>query len=156
MYCHKCGKEVKENDKYCLDCGTTLTTSKTKKKFFRWLSYGWTIIINLVTIGVVLAIYDNLYDDFEIIAVSLLILIYLSLQTYIITFGKATASTVFALDGEFKRLRKLLNDESDEYEEEEIRKAKKKLDVAEIKMYINGVFLFIIYLIALFNLFGAL
>ena len=70
---------------------------------------------------------------------------------------RLTAETAFALDGEFKRIRKLLKDEPNEYEAEEIQEAKKKVDKAiMVKMYINAAFLFIIYLIALFQLFGAL
>lgn len=155
MFCHKCGKELEENNKFCDSCGAVIGVVE-KKNYWKWLSYAWTVVVNLITVGVVFAIYDNVYASFEIIVVSLLILIYLSFQSFSMIYGKTTAETAFALDGEFKRIRKLLKDEPNEYEAEEIQEAKKKVDKAMVKMYINAGFLFIIYLIALFNLFGAL
>lgn len=156
MFCHKCGKEITDDDKFCNDCGTTIYANKEDKNYWQWFTYAWTVIINLITIGVVLAIYDNVYASFEIIVVSLLILIYLSFQSFSMVYGKAATETVFAIHGEFKRIRKLLKDDPDEYEVEEIQETKKKADKAMIKMYINTAFLFIIYLIALFQLFDAL
>ncbi len=155
MFCHKCGKELEEDDKFCDGCGAVIGAAE-KKNYWKWLGYAWTIVINLITIGVVLAIYDNVYASFETIVVSLLILIYLSFQSFSMIYGKTTAETAFALDGEFKRVRKLLKDEPNEYGAEEIQEAKKKVDKAMVKMYINAAFLFIIYLIALSQLFGAL
>lgn len=156
MFCHKCGKEITDDDKFCDNCGATVSVNNEKKNYWQWLSYAWTVIVNLITIGVVFAIYDNVYASFEIIVVSLLILIYLSFQSFSMIYGKITTANAFILDGEFKRIRKLLKDEPDEYEVEEIQEAKKKVDKAMIKMYINAGFLFIIYLITLFQLFGAL
>lgn len=155
MFCHKCGKELKDSDKFCDSCGAVVGVPE-KKNYWKWLGYIWTVIVNLITIGVVIAIYDNVYGNFETIVVSLLILIYLGFQSFSMIYGKTTAETAFALDGEFKRIRRLLKDEPDEYEAEEIQEAKKKVDKAMVKMYINAAFLFIIYLIALFSLFGAL
>jgi predicted nucleic acid-binding Zn ribbon protein len=155
MFCHKCGKELKENDKFCDSCGAIIGTPG-KKNYWKWASYAWTVVVNLITIGVVLAIYDSVYASFETIVVSLLILIYLSFQSFSMIYGKTTTETVFALDIEFKRIRKLLKDEPDEYEMEEIQEAKKKVDKGMIKMYINAGFIFIIYLIALVHLLGAL
>ena len=127
-----------------------------KKNPWRWAGYVWTVIVNLITIGVVLAIYDNVYESFEIIVTSILILVYLSIQSFSMVYGQTITATAFGLDTEFKRIRKLLKDEPNKDEKEEIQEAKKKVDRAAIKMYINAGFLFIIYLIALFHLFGAL
>lgn len=129
---------------------------KQKKSYWHLLSYAWTFIANLITVGVILAIYDNVYESFEKIAVSILILIYLSLQSFSMTFGKTITETFFALDTEFKRIRKLLKNEPSKYEMEEIEKVKKQVRKATIKMYINAGFLFIIYMIAIFHIFGAL
>lgn len=155
MFCHKCGKEIEEDDKFCNNCGTAIEIAE-KKNYLKWLSYAWTVVINLIVIGVVLAIYDRVYRSFEVIIVSLLILIYLGFQSFSMVYSKTIAETAFALDNEFKRIRRLLKEEPDEYELEELQEAKKKVDKAMIKMYINAIFIFIIYLIALFNLFGAL
>jgi hypothetical protein len=161
MFCYKCGEEIKEHDKFCEHCGASTVghvEHKEEKKtdVWKWFGYGWTVIVNLITLGVVVAIYSNIYDSFEIITVSLLILIYLSIQSITMIYGKTTIETVFAYDSEFKRIRKLLREQPDEYEEEEIQVAKKKVGKAMVKMYTNGSFIFIIYLIALWNLFSTL
>jgi pheromone shutdown protein TraB len=130
--------------------------AEEKKSPMRWLGYAWTVIVNLITIGVVLAIYGKVSADFEVIVVSILILTYLSIQSFSMIYGKTITATAFGLDNEFKRLRKLLKDEPRNDELEEIKEAKKKVDNSMIKMYINAGFLFIIYLIALFHLFGSL
>jgi len=130
--------------------------SEEKKSPVRWLGYAWTVIVNLITIGVVLAIYGKVSANFEVIVVSILILTYLSAQSFSMIYGKTIVATAFGLDNEFKRLRKLLKDEPRKDELEELKEAKKKVDNSMIKMYINAGFLFIIYLIALFHLFGSL
>ncbi len=161
MFCYKCGKEIKEDDKFCEHCGASTTghvaqQEDKKTDVWKWFGYAWTVIANLITLGVVAAIYSSVYDSFEIITVSLLILIYLSIQSLTMIYGKTTVETAFAYDSEFKRIRKLLKEDVDEYEDEEIKDAKKKVGKSMVKMYINAGFIFIIYLIALFNLFGAL
>lgn len=160
MFCHKCGKEITEGDKFCNSCGTVVDVNE-KKNYWEYLGYTWTVIVNLITISVVLGIYSNLYQSFEVIVVSLLILIYLSIQTFVMTYGNATIDTVFSMNFEFQRLRKLvqknqINQDEEENEREEIQEARKKVDKAKIKMYINAGFAFIIYIIALFHIFGAL
>ena len=136
--------------------GHVVEQVENRGDFTKWFGYTWTVIVNLVTLGVAIAIYSNIYDSFEIITVSLLLLIYLGVQSFSMVYGKTTVETAFAYDAEFKRLRKLLKDEPDEYEEEETQLAKKKVSKAMVKMYINAGFLLIIYLIALWHLFGAL
>jgi len=160
MFCHKCGKEMTEGDKFCNSCGAVGSVGE-KKNYWKYLSYAWTVIVNLITIGVVLGIYSNLYQSFEVIVVSLLILIYLSIQTFAMTYGNATIDTAFSMNFEFQRIRKSvqknqIDEDEEENEREEIQEARKKVDKAKIKMYINAGFAFIIYIIALFNIFGAL
>lgn len=127
-----------------------------KYDYLKWFGYAWNVIINLISVFVVLAIYNKVYEDFETIVVSLLVLIYLSIQGFLIAYSKTTTDVAFALDTEFKQIRKLLNNEPDEYEKEDLQEAKKKVGKANVKMYINAAFLSIIYLIALVYLFGAL
>lgn len=119
-----------------------------KKNYGKWLGYALNVTINLVTIGVVLGIYSKLYEDFEIIVTSILILIYLSLQSYFMVYSNG----LLGLSTEFKRIRKLLKDEPSKEEKE----MDKNIGPAMMKMYINAGFSSIIYLIALFHLFGAL
>ena len=126
-----------------------------KKNPLRWARYLWAVIVNLVTIGVVLAIYDNVHGSFEIIVISILILIYLSVQSFSMIYGPTITTTALGLDTELKRIRKLLKDKPNK-DEEEIQGVKNEVDRAVIKIRINAGFFFIIYLIALFNLFDAL
>ena len=160
MFCDKCGKEIKEGDKFCNSCGVVVGVAE-KKNYWKYLGYAWTVIVNFITIGVVLGIYSNLYQSFEVIVVSLLILIYLSIQTFAMTYGNATIDTAFSMNFEFQRIRKLvqknqIDEDEDENEREEIQEARKKVDKAKIKMYINAGFAFIIYIIALWNIFNSL
>jgi len=129
---------------------------KPKKVYWHWLDYAWAVIVNLITIGVIVSIYSVVTESFEIIVISFLILIYLSIQSFSMIYGKTATETAFALDAEFKRIRKLLKDEPNKSETEGMSEAKKKVDRAMVKMLINAIFLSIIYLIALFHLFGAL
>ncbi len=133
-----------------------METSNSKINYWNWFSYLWAVVVNIFTTGVVFAIYSNVFASFEVIVVSLLILIYLSVQSFLMIYGNITTRTAFGLNSEFLRIRKLLKDVPEEYEIEETQEVEKKAMKATVKMYINGVFLFIIYLIALFNLFGAL
>lgn len=149
-----------EGDKFCNSCGTVVGGSE-KKSYWKYLGYAWTVIVNLITIGVVLGIYSNLYQSFEVIVVSLLILIYLSIQAFAMTYGSATIDTTFSTIFEFQRIRKLvqknqIDEDEEKNEREEMQEARKKADKAKIKMYINAGFAFIIYIIALFHIFGAL
>ncbi len=158
MYCPNCGKIIDPNDKFCSYCGYVFGEKK-KTNSKKWFGYVWTVIVNLITIGVVLGIYSNLYDDFEIIVVSLLILIYLSIQTFAMSSGSIAVGTAFSNYDEFARIRKLIQKnvgEDEDSEKEEYDEAKKKLSKAKIKMYINASFAFIIYVIALLNLFDAI
>lgn len=126
-----------------------------------WISYSWTALINLITLGVVIGIFSSLYESFEIIVVSLLVLIYLSLQTFAMSFGQIQINNTFLFAQQFRRVRQLiqkdnLNSYEEDAEKEETKEAKDKADKLTIKMYINAGFAFIFYIIALWNLFGAL
>lgn len=156
MFCHKCGKKLSDNDRFCDNCGATTTVTSKPTSQWGWLRNVWDIIVNLITIGVISGIYSSIYGDFETIVVSLLILIYLSLQSFSMLQGKTIAENAFALDGEFKRIRGLLNADPTDEEIEEVRNARRKFDKSMTKMYINAAFVFIMYLIALFNLLGAI
>ncbi len=127
-----------------------------KKDVLKWFGYLWTVVTNIITVGVVLGIYGQVYQNFEVIVVSILILIYLSFQSFSMTCGKTTVQTAFGLDTEFKRIRKLLKNEPSRDEVEGMKEARKTIDKAIVKMYINAGFIFIIYLITLAHLFGAL
>src|SRR5690349_3944496 len=126
----------------------------------KYTSYIWTIVVNLMTVGVTVAIFESTNTSFERIVLSLLILIYINLVTFVSLYGQAKSEELFAMNYEFKRLRKLLkedvNEEDAAYEEEQLKEGKEKQSKNQNKFYISSVFLFIIYIITLFNLLGSL
>lgn len=155
MFCYKCGKEMEESDKFCNSCGAAVGTVENRD-YWKYFGYAWTVIVNLITVVIVFAIYGNVYASVDTIVVSLLILIYLSIQSFSMIYGKTTIETAFALDLEFKRIRRLLKYESNEEETEEIQEVKNKVNKAMVKMYIKASFILIIYIITIFNLLGVL
>lgn len=116
------------------------------------LAYGWIVFTNLLTIAVVVAIYSVVSSTFEIIVVSLIIFTYLRIVENSMTYGDHAINFMFALNAEFIRIRKLLNEETDLYEIEMLNESKEKADKARIEISINAAFLLIIYIITLWNL----
>lgn len=160
MFCIKCGQKLENDDQFCNNCGS-VTAEKDTRDYQKSLGYLWVVIINIIVTGVVIAIYDSIYESFEIIAVSLLILIYLTIKTFTMTWSTTTLSTFLYTHQEFSKIRNSLHkheaDDNDRVDEqEEFREGEKKFDTSKIKTYINEVFSFIIYVIVLFNLFDAL
>jgi len=123
----------------------------------KYLKYTWTIIVNLITLGFAIAIFDSASSSSETIILSLLVLIYLSIQTGFIVWGHDTQQTNLALDYEFKRIRKIITEEPDEAEAiKKLEEAQKKFNKKFGQTFINIIFLGIIYLIAIGNLISAL
>src|SRR3989339_181980 len=103
-----------------------------KIKFWKWTSYAWTVVVDLITIGIIFAIYESVYRDFEVIVVSLLILVYLSFESFPLFYTKTTTETTLALGAEFRRIRQLLKNAPNEHEMEEIQEVEKKVNEAMI------------------------
>ncbi|MCX6734501.1 MAG: hypothetical protein NTZ25_01160 [Candidatus Peregrinibacteria bacterium] len=136
---------------------SNVDNKETKKKsYWHWLGYVWTIIANLISIWFVLAIYSKVYESFQVIAVSILILIYSNLQGFLMSQGKTNTRNIFFIDAEFKRIRKLLNNEPTKSEMEEMKEAQKTVNRAMVNVYISAIFLFVLDIIAIVHLFGAI
>lgn len=131
---------------------------KTQKNsiWSKILSYGWSCIVGIISVFVILIILNSTYDDNQKITYAILILIYLSVQSFSTTFGYLFVNQSNGLYGEFKRVRTLLNNEPTEQENRKYEESQAVINKAMIKSGINGVFLFIGYIITLFTLFGAL
>ena len=122
-----------------------------------FLSYGWTVFVNILTVIIAIGIFNAFYGNFEKIVSSLLVLIYLNLNFFSSVWGYQKMQELFALNDEFKELKVLLKkshqeNEENEYENEKINEAKMKFKRQQIKFYINSIFAFIIYLMAIVNL----
>ncbi len=133
---------------------------KSKTNLLTYLGYGWTITVNIFIVFVVLAIFNSIYGTFETVIVSIAIFIYLNLNSFSSVWGFQKQEELFGLIEEFKKIRKLLkektNEYDEEYEKEELEKVKSKSKKQRVKFYINIGFAALIYIITLLNLLGSL
>lgn len=131
-----------------------------KQSKSRYVGYLWNVLVNIFTIIVVLSIFSKVHSSFETIVLSIAVLIYIQLVTFSSIWGLQTQTELFALNEEFKRMRRLmkeqLSDDDEEYEKEQLDESKAKFEKQQVKFYINGIFAFIVYIIAILNLLGAL
>ena len=72
------------------------------------LGYIWVVVINLVAVGAVFAIYDALTDSFEIIVVSLLVLIYINIQAFLMRYSITTGQQALFQAKQFIRIKHLI------------------------------------------------
>ena len=119
-------------------------------------SYVWIVGINLVKLLIVNVILNSTYNPSEIITYCLLIIIYLSIDSFFISHNHSLIKMSLGLDEEFERVREILKEKENEEEKEYLGEVKAKLNKVFIKMYINDGFNILIYIIVLFNLFSVL
>jgi hypothetical protein len=117
--------------------------------------YIWDIIRNIIVILIVLAIYNSIYDSTEIIIVSILILIYLSIVGTGAQLGQSQIKTSILNTTHLIEILKEMG-KTKESEEEEIENAEFLLEKIQYKFILNSVFNFIIFVIVFFNLISAI
>jgi len=118
--------------------------------------YVWTIVIGVVSVFIILAILNSTYDDGLVITYAILILIYLSLQSFINGIGYFLVKQSNIAHDEFNRIRLLLNDEPTAMQKREYEESQTIINKAVNKSFISGVFIFIGYIITIFFLIGSL
>ncbi len=158
MFCTKCGSELESGVKYCDLCWVAVE-NKTYLQDVNWMKmagYLWQIVKNILIVLIIIGIYDSIYDSFEIIVVSLLIVIYCDIRGFLMLYGITNLSFIVWLSEEFKKVRVLLKEIPNEYEEDERQRLKVMNQKNMPKFYINVGFLLLIFLIAIVNLLGAL
>lgn len=120
------------------------------------LGYIWTVLLNLVTLAIIIGIYDNIYEAGSLIIVSILILVYLSINIGFASIAWMHVEKSLIDYNRFKEIKKSfdihINAEDTEYEKEELEKVQKQLMRNKVKYYINAVFNFLFYIIAVANL----
>ena len=137
-----------------------------KKTMWYFIKYFWIFAVNIFTLLVVISIFDSLYDDFHILIVSINIIIYLNLVTFSSSWRLVKSIEMFWMWKEFLSIKRLLTNKQamnmlyEEYliddtetTDEIIEKQEKQTKESNIKYYINAVFILIIYIICLSNLF---
>lgn len=120
------------------------------------LKYGWTIIINIISIFIIILLLGKADTNFEKIVISFLILIYVTITSSLASNSFAKLKIVESFSREFKQIRLLLNDVESEYDKEQEAEMAERIKENENIFWINAIFNFIMYLIIVVNLLSAL
>jgi len=125
------------------------------ERFFIALGWVWRGLVNVFQVLVVLYVFSRLQGRFEVIVISVLGLIYLTVRTIAFSQGMAFAHFGVALQKEFNDLIYLLGHDTKE-REMNFAEMQKIISRNIAKGYLDEVFLALIFLICLFNLFTTL
>jgi len=119
-------------------------------------SYIWRVLINLIQIGVILAILNSNYSPYEHLVITALVLIYISIVSFYSFYGITNyENLLFGAKQTVLIINKLVKNKEEE-ELSDFSAEQEKLDTALIKFWINAGFIYIIYLACLYNVFIAL
>jgi hypothetical protein len=123
------------------------------ERLFIFLGYLWSVCTNVVYLGAVLFIFSKLHERFEVIVVSILGLIYVTVRA--IGFGHfmTYAQLAKAIDHQFLNIRRLLSDGTVEHDEASMVDATKIVNRQVAKAYIDAAFLSLVWLFCLYQLF---
>ena len=127
-------------------------SGKTKKTW----SYVWAIVVEVISVIIVLSVVNAGSDSSMKLVYSILVLIYLSIRSASVGFGQTIGQITVGIDTEFRRMRKLLDDEPKNDENEQLKLAKDVMEKTTMKTLIMGIGIFISYVIALWSLISAL
>lgn len=127
------------------------TEKKKRRKAVVWsfsskVGYMWDIIRNIIVIFILLAIFDSIYNSFETITVSLLVLIYLAVVGYGAMLSQGQVRSTLQIYSQVMGVKKQIGSEKDEDEKEELEKAGFLLEKATYKLYINSFFNLLIFI----------
>ena len=119
--------------------------------------YIWDIIRNLITLFIVFSIYSNIYDSDTKLLFSGILIIYLSMVAFNGISGLANAQSILFNAKMHLRTQKLIlqsQGQKDNYqiEEDDILRTEITMEKTQYKFYINLVFNFILYVVAILNL----
>lgn len=120
------------------------------------VGYIWDIIRNLVIVGVVLSIYNSTSEHILVVIISLIIFVYLNTITIGAQLAQTLVKTNIGMYFHASVILKKLGKEQSEDEQEEFEKTGFLMEKVQYKFYLNSVFNFIIFVIALVNLLGAI
>lgn len=156
--CPYCWWDIQYWAKKCKHCKQWISEFNWKSRWEMikpFLSYWWTILINIITLIIAIGILNSTYADYEKIVLSMLVIIYLYIISFSSAWGLSKTQELLWLNDEFRKIRKLLNI-NEEDESEDIQKFRDNQKKTQYKFYINGGFNFIIYVIAIFTIIWSL
>lgn len=124
------------------------------------LKYIWLVLVNLIQLLIILWIFSYVNTWFETIVVSLLILIYISINFYIVSNSYSEISKLIWFIEEFINLKILLKDpkllqfydNEDDMYKEILEKPKKTLESITPKFYIDWSFGTLFLVICIINI----
>jgi hypothetical protein len=123
-----------------------------EQRVFVWISYVWRVFVNIIQLLFVLVVFSKVSQGFEVIVVSTLGLIYLTMMSIAFTSVYIQYDLVKAVDDEFVRLRRLLGDESLKDHAKVRLAALEKAERSITRISIDMTFLGIIGIICLYQL----
>lgn len=112
--------------------------------------YIWTILQNLFTLFIAFAVFSTAEGKFAKIVMALLILIYLQVITFFTTWARTTLTMAMAMDVSNNRIRVLLHEDEDDLAD--VETLQQKINDSNVTYWINSVFTFVLYIVAIFNI----
>ncbi len=147
-------------------------TAAAGSKYMKLASYIWRVAVNIIQFSVVLLVLNLHYSSpFEHLAVTTLIMIYFSAISFYSSYSmKNFENIALHMRHNARIMRKLepkdemnlraafqgIHKEAGEKDEEELKESEDKLNSARIKFRINSFFVYVVYLICLYNFLAAL
>lgn len=140
-------EEISATVQYVLE-GKYVPSEKQKERN-PLFGYVWTVTLDVVSLIVLVGIFNSTSDNQQRLVLALLMLIYLAIRTLGIGLGIMIMKQLTGLQEEFQRLRELLNEEVGKDELEQAKETKKIIDKGAKKTVIDSIFLTIAYLFTL-------
>ncbi len=125
-------------------------------KQYAWIRHAGTVLFGVAEVIILLAILGFPSTATELLIVTILILIYVTLRSIGLGLAQTMVIGASALDTELKRIRELLGQVEDEDAREYQKELKDKVRKSQTKFYINLVTIAILYLITIFKLLALL
>jgi hypothetical protein len=154
---------IRERDDDWLGIGQSLTdlvaggakrvcAIRRRERLRKSLSVAWAILVNSLSVCVALYLYSALGSDFEVLVVSLLLLIYVALASRASLLGLAFISGILQAVHLHENIRQLLGSSLSLYEKQEVRKAEKQNKKVWVDAMISNVGNGLISAIALWHI----
>jgi hypothetical protein len=116
----------------------------------------WAVLVNLIAVGVILAMFGVAETRFETVVVSALTLIYITTTSAFMVQNRMTAQLAQSWSAGLAHLAKLLNDPESQVLDEALKETADKLRKGTVRFYIHLAFHTLVWGLALWKLVGAI